>query len=618
MFCTKCGANLPDGTKFCTICGTSLEAAAPVEPVAEPVAEVEAPATPATETKTQESSKIDVNAVKDQLVDTLKPVTNGFKSFFSKKAVRIGVIAGIVLLLAVGILGAILSANSGFVTVKQDVLLEAEDGTLNIIVNGKVLKDTIELPSKKDINGDPIKNDDGDKEYYSYYPSSSMDGKVTGILVYGYKYEKSKDGSVEHVYESELYVLKGKKLKMVAEDVVDFTVSVNGKGVAYTTENEKGEDDRFTTYTLSLYNTGNKKSTTVSDEVFIENSADVSFEMSPDGKSVVYYVGEYDEDSKKAEYSVMLFSGKKSTEIASFDSDDKKNIKVVGLSNKGKYIYAIETEYSDSGKVESTMYCFNNKGKSTKLEECDAAFNGAMNKDHTQILFFNEGETYVAKKNKPAERLFKKEVFLVAPDNVGYSKNTAPISNFYGQVYGTYSDGECDIYLIKKPGKDNKLVDGCRDNVTMDDSGKYIYYVTDKQDLKCVKVSMSKNAKSKAVDIAEDVTSYVVTSNRKLVYFRDGDELYSVNGKKGGDPKEVCDEDVRAMVLTKDDVLFYLVADEDDKEGELFATKNGKEGKSVLDDVTDFEIAANDILYAYCDEDIYVSSGKKMKKLNLN
>jgi hypothetical protein len=160
-------------------------------------------------------------------------------------------------------------------------------------------------------------------------------------------------------------------------------------------------------------------------------------------------------------------------------------------------------------------------------------------------------------------------------------------------------------------------VDGGLD-VTMDESGDYIYYRNKKSDLKCVKISMNQNAKSKAVDIADDVDSYVVTSNRKFVYFRDGDELYSVNGKKGGDPKEVCDGDLYTFDLSKDDVLFYLVMDEDDEEGELFATKNGKPGKSVQDDVNMIFGSKYGIVYAICDEDIYVSSGKKMKQLKLN
>lgn len=601
MFCTKCGANLPDGTMFCTNCGSALEASAPVEPVAPVYApEIETPVS-------QESSKIDINAVKNQLSDTLKPVTKGVKSIFSKKGVRFGVIAGIVLLLVVGILGAIFFSGNGFVSVKQEVLLQAEDGTLNIIVNGKVLKDTIDLPVKKDFEGNPVKDGNGDKTYYSYESYSSMDGKVTAILVYGTTYKIDLEtGRTDSNLDSELYVLKGKKLQHVAEDVADFRVSVTGKGITFVTENERKEDDKFSTYTLSLYNVGNKKTTTVSDEALGLG------ELSPDGKSVAYFVGEYNEKEYKIERTLMLHSGKKSTEITD------KDVSLIGLSNKGKYIYAVERE-TKNDKTELTMYCFNNKGKSTKLGECDDDI-GYMNKDHTQVMFYEDGNTYIANKTK-AEKVSKKELnSMMTPDSAGYVRYTYPVANLYGQVYSVDADTGYDLYMIKKGGKENKLVDGGYD-FTMDESGDYIYYTTKKDDLKCVKISMNKNAKSKAKDIAEDVMSYEVTSNRKHVYFiNDDEELMCVNGKKGGKVKEICTDEVSTIALSKKDVLFYLVKEDDDKEGEVFATKNGSKGKLVQDDIARLG-ASNFVVFATTEngEDIYISTGsKKMKLLELN
>jgi hypothetical protein len=155
----------------------------------------------------------------------------------------------------------------------------------------------------------------------------------------------------------------------------------------------------------------------------------------------------------------------------------------------------------------------------------------------------------------------------------------------------------------------------------MDESGDYIYYTTKKDDLKCVKISMNKNAKSKAKDIAEDVMSYEVTSNRKHVYFiNDDEELMCVNGKKGGKVKEICTDEVSSIALSKKDVLFYLVKEDGDKEGEVFATKNGSKGKLVQDDIARLG-ASNFVVFATTEneEDIYISTGsKKMKLLELN
>ena len=604
MFCTKCGANLPDGTKFCTVCGASMEASAPVEPIAPAYA-------PETETPA-ETNKFDVDAVKDQLLDTLQPVTKKCKSVFSNKKARLGIIAGIVLLVVIGVVAALLFGGNGFVTTKQEVTLLENDGTLNIAVNGKLIKDTIDLPTLKDRNGDTIKYD-GETQYYSYGSRSSMDGKNTAIRIYGTTYKTDKGtGSITEETDSELYVLKGKKLIRVAEDVDGYRISVNGKGIVYYTENEKGEDDYLTTYTLYLYNVSNKKTTTISSDAY-----GPSFEVSPDGKSVAYYEASYDKDAKKTEYSLMLFSGKDSSEITSFDNTDKKEIDLIAIANKGKYIYAIETKWTDSSKSESTMYCYNNKGKATKLGETndDDVY---LNKDHTQIMFYDEGNTYIATKGKAAEKAAKKSLELIAPSNAAYyDSTTMPVDNFYGKTYMADADKGYDVYMIKKGGKSNKLVDSGY-NISVDESGDYIYFVTDKDDLKCVKASMSQTAKSKAVEIAEDVYSYTVTSNRKYVYYiTDDSELLCVNGKKGGKATEVCGDDVRAMFLVKNDVLFYAVGDNTDTEFEIFATKNGKKSSSVLDDVTDADWG-DDYMYFMCDEDVYVTSGKKMKKLELN
>lgn len=596
MFCTNCGANQPDGTKFCTVCGASMEASAPVEPIAPAYApETEAPA---------ETNKFDVDAVKDQLFDTLQPVTKKCKSVFSNKKARLGIIAGIVLLVVIGVVAAILFGGNGYVAVKQEVVLMAEDGTLNIAVNGKLIKDTIDLPVQKDRNGNPEKDEEGNKQYYSYGSTSSMDGKITAIWVRDYIMEYDENGWYkDSYYDGELYVLNGKKLQLIAEDVCGYDISVSGKGITYTTKNESKEDDKFTTYTLNLYNVGTKKSVTISDE------ATGLGELSPNGKSVAYFVGDYNKKTEETEYTLMLYSGKKSTEITD------KDVTLIGLSNNGKYIYAVENEEKD-GKSEQTMLCFNNKGKSTKLGECEDDY-GYMNKDHTQVMFYNDGETYIATKNKSAERVSKKHLDMVTPKSAGSSNYTYPVSDLYGKTYEVETAEGRDVYLIKKGGKSNKLVDGGY-YITMDESGQYIYYITEKNDLKCVQISMNQNAKSKAVEIAEDVDEYQVTSNRKYVYFiTDDSELLCVNGKKGGKAKEVCGDDVRGIILTKGDVLFYIVGEVDDNELELFSTKNGKKGTSVLDDVTGVKGWTRDYVYLESDENVYVSSGKKMKKLEL-
>ncbi len=40
MFCTNCGNNIPDGSKFCTFCGAVVEVA-PIQPESQPTAEAQ-------------------------------------------------------------------------------------------------------------------------------------------------------------------------------------------------------------------------------------------------------------------------------------------------------------------------------------------------------------------------------------------------------------------------------------------------------------------------------------------------------------------------------------------------------------------------------------------------
>lgn len=71
MFCTNCGNQLPEGTRFCTFCGTALEAApvaAPVEETPVPVAEPEVQ-TPE-QTPLAEDSIINAVAVEEATYDT--------------------------------------------------------------------------------------------------------------------------------------------------------------------------------------------------------------------------------------------------------------------------------------------------------------------------------------------------------------------------------------------------------------------------------------------------------------------------------------------------------------------------------------------------------------------
>lgn len=618
MHCTKCGAVLAPGAKFCTTCGAAVETYAPAEayapaetyapaeayaPQYAPVeyapeyAPVEAPMA-APEAENKEGFKIDVSAVKDRLVETLKPITDKVKPILAKKAVRFGIIGGFALLIVLGIVLGLLGNSGGFVTMKQTTKLEQVEGELKIIVNGKLIKDTIELGYQRDRDGEIIEND-GKKEYRDWSTARSLDGKVTVVWVYGEVYES--EDSWYSTTTGDLYVIKGKKLHMIAEDVYDYDISVSGKGISYMTKNERDEDDKFTTYTLKLYNVGNKKTTTISDEV-----ASSSVAIAPDGKSVAYFEGDEGEEEYEIEYTLMYSNGKKTEKITS------NEVNLIGMSNNGKHIYAIRSNESEED-LEYTLYSYNTKGEGNKLGKIDSeySYDVSFNKDHTQVMFINEGKTYISTKGKEAVKAYSGELSLITPANAGYSYRTNPVSNLYNHAYVAKDDeGNRSVMLIKKNSEKNAKLASKASNVQIDQSGEYLYYLYDGEDARVTKISYGEKATEKFTVLAEDVDGFMATPNGKYIYFLSDDTLYSTNGKKGGKKTIVCSEDVDDAVITTKGALYYIM------DGDLYVTTNGKKGKKVLSDVENVSSTASGQVYAETADALYVSTGsKKLKKL---
>ena len=555
MNCKICGAELSSDAKFCVTCGAPVDAdPAPVaEPVAEPVVEAaqEAPVAVAEEPA---ASKVDLNAVKAGLIDTLSPLFAKIKPYLTNKKVLIGIGAALVLLIAISVIATVASSNNGFISVKQSVMPVKNGDEINLVVDKKVLSDTIES--------------EGVEDY-----SSSIDGKVFAFTT----------------DENELYVLNGKKLKKVAEDVADFEISVSGSGIAYVLDEEESRS-------LVLYTVSNGKTTTVTDEL-----ANTTYALSPDGKAVCYYVENDDEDSDD---TLMYFKGSKSVKITSSESE------LFGLSNNGKYIYVV----CENDEGNTYLYSYNTKGDRTELGSIDSSA-VRFNDDHTQVMFFNEGKTYISNKGKDAEKASSNKISLViAPNAMSFSDRTSttyPVSSLFDHVY-TCSDGEStSVWVIKKNADKNVKLVSKVSGVKLDASSKYLYYIYNGEELRVIKISDGDNASEKFVTLAEDVTNYVVTSDRKYVYYTSDNTLYSVNGKKGGKAKTISSDDVSySLAINAKDVVYYIM------DGDLYATSNGNKGSKVVSDVSAAYNTSNGVVYAGNEDTIYATTGsKKLTKI---
>ncbi len=564
MKCTNCGFENAEEARFCESCGANL-AQAEVAQEAAPEAAQEAP-----------KSKFDLAAL-------LK----------NKSAlIGIGIIAALIVLLII-VICAGAGKGADFIEIEQQYYATLnEDGDVVIISGKKVLDKTIEV-----------------EEPDKYYPStkSSIDGKVMVLNV-----------------EDTLYVVRKNKITKVDDEIGSYRLSAWGDTIVYSVEDTEEDSEEYS-YTYYYYTVKNGKSK----EIVTTSSEDKNhlgdLILSPDGKSVAYSISEVDEDEEDGYKTTnYFFDGKKSTKMNTADLD------LIAMSDKGKYIYAIsedEIDDEEESKYELNLYIYNKKGEKKAKLDTVADKDLIFNIDCTQVMYYTKNDngdtyTYMSIKGKTPVKLAKAELSLIDSGidagyyYSGYSE-ILPVEDLYNHVYigrTENSEGETkrDAFLVKKgEGKTVKLVSNIT-SYTLDDAAEYLYYMEADDDdnvLKVLKISKGENAKDKAVEIAEDVEDYVVTSDRKKVYFISDESLYSVNGKKGGKTKTIASDEVAGyLVISDKDIVYYQ-----DSDGTVYAT-TGKTGKRVLDDASGFGKIGKDVYVIDEDDALYITNKKKAAK----
>lgn len=578
MKCPNCGTENASGVNFCVSCGSQL----PIETVntcpncgtqnspdvafcvncGMPLASGQQNNPP------MKKSAFDFNAIKEKVLPIVK-----------NKFVLLGAGALVLVIILISVISAIIGSNNGYIELDRYINCYESDGKIYISSDGKLLKTTV--PGENAASG------------------ASIDGK--------YLYIKND--------EKDLYVVNGNKVQKVASDVDDVELAVTGGGLLYTTKTEDDEIELFH-YVLG------KKAVSVAD------GSIVSYSISPDGKSAAYTIS--DEDSEKTQ--LYFFDGTKSNKIVS------SKLILGEISNDGKYIYFIQT--NDDG--DSYLYSYNKKGEKTKLGEIGFSFDfddisdmiswgltdtysidqildGRLdltlyyNADHTQVLFYHDGKTYISENGKDAGGCTKnKRLTLLNTENAYDFRSTYPVDSLYDHVY--YSDD--DTWFIRKNSDKSVKLAPKASNLQLDSTASYLYYTYDNDELRMIKISDGENASDKAVTIINEcVSDYVVTSDRSLVYYTHNYELYSANGKKGKSVKRISNDDLDSVhiYISSNNTVFYSM------DGDLYACSNGKKGKKVLSDgyilngrYIDFE---NGYIHALQDDTVWITNSKKFKKL---
>ena len=393
----------------------------------------------------------------------------------------------------------------------------------------------------------------------------------------------NQDGSVGVFVnnDGELCVITAKGIDVVADDVGQYQLSANGAALLYITED----------YDVCWYDVKKKSSTTLETG---EDGAQLG-QPAPDGSAAVFTLydgGDYE--------GFTCGSNKKPVSMG-------EGLVPFAISNKGSYVYYLKVK---SGSSSGTLYVSKgSKGEGEKLAS-DYYMNSVLfNKDATQMMFNNDGKTYLTVKGGEKNKVFSSAVYsMFAPDyTVGSSAGgVVPVSDLRGQTY--YTSG--GVYFLDSKGESKKITSDF-DGFALSESGSNLIYLK-KGDL----VKVTNLAKGTEEDLTDegDILSFQAVGDLSVVYYlnRDG-ELYYQKGS--GKPVEVGD-DVDSFLMVPNSKTCAGISD-----GQLFVTTGGKSTGTPhdLDDVTNFGVQRGVLLV--CQDagggsvDIYTMSGADPKLL---
>jgi hypothetical protein len=380
-------------------------------------------------------------------------------------------------------------------------------------------------------------------------------------------------------YEGTLYYVSTSEVTTIAEEVQAFEFAVNGDAVAYI--DEEG--------TLQLYTVSDKKKTKVDSDLEINYMA-----ISPDGKALIYVEGDRDD------YDLYYYYKGKKEKL-------EGSMYPIAVSNSASYIYA----YSEDNDA---LYLLDTKGNKSKLG-ADMSGSFVLNKDHSELIFTADGKNYITVKG--GEKVKIGSSYGMYPLMVSGSASTyrydqyvvitCGLSTFKGSIlYNT--DG--DVYKLNKNLETDRIVGSASGRINI--NNKTLFYLKNNN---LYKISMEEDAES--VKLAEDVTSFCVTSDGNIVYYITEDsELRYIKGNK--DSKKIAD-DVYTMSISGKDVLFFLT-DYAKNSGTLYYSKTCSEKKRIADDVAEINVTTTGVFYYEDDGDdlynVYSSNGnEKFEKI---
>lgn len=405
-----------------------------------------------------------------------------------------------------------------------------------------------------------------------------------------FDYDSSDDGSLTVVMDEEetLWVVKGKKLVQVDEDVEDYIISTYGDTIVYMKDVEEEEGE------LYLYNVKKGKSVELSSKAYTDYIV-----LSPNGKTVAFIENaEIDYDYWYDSYEVIsadLMVSKNGKEAEEVESKAFP----IAISDNAKYLYYI----TDDNKL-----CMNDE----KIESDFTSYKLLFNDDMTELLYYFDGDTKYFRAKKAEDVKVKSESIysVVVPDNTvwGYAEATGEYDVVY---YGidTFNKSVLNLdgalYYMYDKGEEVEKITSSYNSYQMSEDGKSLLYI-DGEDLIYVKNVAKSDKEKKYKDMNAD--ELLASKDLKVIYFiNDDDDLCYL--KKDKDV-EIAGDVYNAVYSDKYGVVYFL--DEDEL---CYAKKTKKSVKEVTDDVSSVLTMGDFVVFSQDDEACVLTGKKKFKNL---
>lgn len=358
-----------------------------------------------------------------------------------------------------------------------------------------------------------------------------------------------------------LYSCSKGENKLAAKKVESFCVSVDGRHIVYTDENDL----------LWSFDCKDSESAPV---CICNNAVKTGYAVSPDGKSVLF--------AKATDSTLYAFIDGKLRTL-------EEGHVPVSISNGGKHIYS----YCEA---DNSIYYFNARGKMAFVRS-NLGTDIFLNSKHDEIVFStNSGngiiQTMISVRGGEAVELCNSDsavypvlpaYSITVPSAIEYfAIATCPFKTFDGKVFA----GSKLVSYSKKTGA-AELDNDHADHACASSNYKTVFYVANNKLLKR-NISGSEPAQT----VAGDCESFIISSNGKIVWYVDlGGVLHCVNGTNDN-TIAVGVEKYRPTMNGKNAVFVCS--------GALYMNKGGRPGSTYSCGgylAEDLLVAANDLFF---------------------